>query len=70
MIEDRFAAGGPEWEKVGVQFVDDVAPYEFMKLRLLNASHLAISGPARLMDFTYISTRRWATTHCAAICAR
>jgi mannitol 2-dehydrogenase len=44
IIEDRFADGRPEWSRAGAQFVDDVAPYEAMKLRLLNASHLAISG--------------------------
>ena len=48
VIEDRFVAGRPAWERVGAQFVDDVAPYEFMKLRLLNASHLAIAGLGRL----------------------
>ncbi len=48
VIEDRFIAGRPAWERVGAQFVDDVAPYEFMKLRLLNASHLAIAGLGRL----------------------
>jgi len=45
VIEDRFPVGRPAWEDVGAQFVTDVAPYEFMKLRLLNASHLAVSGP-------------------------
>jgi fructuronate reductase len=39
VIEDRFAAGRPAWERVGVQFVDDVRPFEKMKLRLLNGSH-------------------------------
>ncbi|WP_025763732.1 mannitol dehydrogenase family protein [Dyadobacter tibetensis] len=39
VIEDDFAAGRPAWEKVGVQFVNDVLPYENMKLRLLNAGH-------------------------------
>ncbi len=48
VIEDRFIAGRPAWERVGAQFVSDVAPYEFMKLRLLNASHLAIAGLGRL----------------------
>ncbi len=48
VIEDRFVAGRPAWERVGAQFVDDVAPYEFMKLRLLNASHLAVAGLGRL----------------------
>ena len=54
VIEDRFAAGRPAWEAAGAQFVDDVAPYEFMKLRLLNASHLAVSGLGRLMGFVTI----------------
>jgi len=39
VIEGRFAAGRPAWEQAGAQFVDDVAPFEAMKLRLLNASH-------------------------------
>ena len=54
VIEDRFAAGRPAWEAVGAQFVDDVAPYEFMKLRLLNASHLAVAGLGRLMGFVTV----------------
>ncbi len=39
IIEDEFSNGRPEYEKVGVQFVPDVKPYEKMKLRLLNAGH-------------------------------
>ncbi|WP_339705436.1 mannitol dehydrogenase family protein [uncultured Kriegella sp.] len=39
VVEDRFSNGRPEFEKVGVQFVTDVKPYEKMKLRLLNAGH-------------------------------
>ncbi|SDB94701.1 mannitol 2-dehydrogenase [Sanguibacter gelidistatuariae] len=39
VLEDRFADGRPAYEEVGVQVVDDVEPYELMKLRLLNASH-------------------------------
>lgn len=54
VIEDDFVAGRPGWERVGAQFVPDVAPYEFMKLRLLNASHLAIAGLGRLAGYTYI----------------
>ncbi len=54
VIEDRFPAGRPPWEEVGAQFVDDVAPYEFMKLRLLNASHLAVSGTGRLAGYVTI----------------
>ena len=54
VIEDDFVAGRPAWEEVGARFVADVTPYEFMKLRLLNASHLAIAGLGRLMGFRYI----------------
>lgn len=39
VLEDSFPAGRPPYEQVGVQIVDDVEPYELMKLRLLNASH-------------------------------
>ena len=54
VIEDDFAGGRPAWERAGAQFVADVAPYEFMKLRLLNASHLAVSGLGRLAGYTTI----------------
>ena len=43
IVEDEFPTGRPALESVGVQFVDDVGPYELMKLRLLNASHQAIA---------------------------
>ncbi len=39
VIEDRFATPRPAWDRVGVQFVADVKPFEKMKLRLLNGSH-------------------------------
>lgn len=42
VIEDEFSAGRPAWEKVGAQFVDDVIPFENMKLRLLNAGHTVL----------------------------
>jgi mannitol 2-dehydrogenase len=42
VLEDRFPVGRPALEDVGVQLVDDVEPYELMKLRLLNASHQAL----------------------------
>nr|WP_296067506.1 mannitol dehydrogenase family protein [uncultured Actinoplanes sp.] len=43
VIEDRFTNGRPPLEQVGVQFVDDVAPYKLMKTRLLNAGHSALA---------------------------
>ena len=42
VLEDAFTAGRPPFEDAGVQVVDDVEPYELMKLRLLNASHQAL----------------------------
>src|SRR6201999_105784 len=42
VLEERFGDGRPRYEDVGVQVVDDVEPYELMKLRLLNASHQAL----------------------------
>ena len=43
IVEDDFPTGRPALEEVDVQFVEDVKPYELMKLRLLNASHQAIA---------------------------
>jgi mannitol 2-dehydrogenase len=51
VIEDHFASGRPDWSRVGAQFARDVAPYEAMKLRLLNASHLAIAGLGALARY-------------------
>lgn len=43
VIAGDFPAGRPEWEAVGVRFVDDVAPYERRKLWLLNAAHSTLA---------------------------
>ncbi|WP_026977609.1 mannitol dehydrogenase family protein [Flavobacterium tegetincola] len=48
VIEDNFIAGRPAWERVGVEFTEDVTAYENMKLSLLNASHTLLSYPAFL----------------------
>ncbi|MFC7405021.1 mannitol dehydrogenase family protein [Georgenia alba] len=53
VLEDRFAAGRPPYEEVGVQVVDDVEPYELMKLRLLNASHQALCYLGHLSGYRY-----------------
>jgi len=42
VLEDDFGLGRPPYQDAGVQMVDDVEPYELMKLRLLNASHQAL----------------------------
>lgn len=54
IIEDDFCDGRPPLEKVGVQFTKDVAPYEKMKLRLLNASHSAMGYLGYLCGYRYI----------------
>jgi D-arabinitol 4-dehydrogenase len=54
VVEDRFANGRPAWERVGVQMVDDVAPYEEAKIRILNASHSCIAWAGTLRGLRYI----------------
>jgi fructuronate reductase len=39
IIEDKFAGKRPPFDKAGAVFVKDIAPYEQMKLRFLNAGH-------------------------------
>lgn len=51
VIEDHFIVGRPAWEKVGVEFTDDVTAYENMKLSLLNASHTLLSYPSFLSGY-------------------
>jgi mannitol 2-dehydrogenase len=54
VLEDSFSGDRPPLEPTGVQVVSDVAPYELMKLRLLNASHQGLCYFARLCDYTYV----------------
>jgi mannitol 2-dehydrogenase len=54
VIEDSFAAGRPALDSVGVQLVADVAPFELMKLRLLNAGHQAIAYLGYLSGYRYV----------------
>ncbi|RXT46239.1 mannitol dehydrogenase [Bosea sp. Tri-44] len=42
-VEDVFAAGRPKWDQVGAQMVSGVAPFEFMKLRMLNGAHSSLA---------------------------
>jgi fructuronate reductase len=43
VMEDRFAAGRPAWERAGAVFSDEVHAYELIKLRLLNGTHSLIA---------------------------
>lgn len=55
VIEDTFPQGRPAFEEVGAQFVEDVTPFEMMKLRILNAGHAMIAYPAGLLDVHFVS---------------
>lgn len=54
VMEDRFPAGRPALEKVGVTFTDEVAAFELMKIRILNGGHAAIAYPGGLLDVHYV----------------
>ncbi|QRM56479.1 mannitol dehydrogenase family protein [Sinorhizobium sp. BG8] len=54
VLEDKFPQGRPRLEQAGVQFVPDVAPYEHMKIRILNGGHAAIAYPAALLDIHFV----------------
>lgn len=54
VLEDRFPQGRPALETVGVEFVEDVAPYELMKLRILNGGHATIAYPAGLLGIHFV----------------
>ena len=54
VIEDAFVTPRPAWEKAGAQFVTSVAPFETMKLRMLNGSHSAMAYLGYLAGYDYI----------------
>ena len=54
VLEDRFSAGRPALERVGVTFVDDVTPWENMKIRILNGGHATLAYPAGLLDVQFV----------------
>lgn len=54
VVEDKFCAGRPALEQVGVQLTDDVDGYEQVKLRMLNASHSMLSFPGLLAGYRLV----------------
>ena len=54
VIEDRFVAGRPNWEAVGVEMVASVDAHEEAKIRLLNATHSCIAWAGTLVGYRYI----------------
>lgn len=60
VIEDNFIAGRPALEKVGVELVASVLPWEEAKIRILNATHSGIAWAGTLIGLQHIdeSTRQ------------
>mmetsp|Transcript_49881 Transcript_49881/g.118932 ORF Transcript_49881/g.118932 Transcript_49881/m.118932 type:complete len:518 (+) Transcript_49881:36-1589(+) len=57
VVEDKFPLGRPSWDKCPSGkciFVEDVLPYELLKLRLLNAVHQALAYPAALLGHAVV----------------
>ncbi|TDH36245.1 mannitol dehydrogenase family protein [Pseudohoeflea suaedae] len=54
VIEDAFPQGRPAWEAGGALFVTDVAPYERMKLTMLNGSHSMMAYAGFLAGHRYV----------------
>jgi fructuronate reductase len=55
VIEDNFVAGRPAWEQAGAELVNDVLPFEEMKLRMLNGSHSFLAYLGYLAGYPHIS---------------
>lgn len=55
VVEDNFVAGRPAWEKAGAELVEDVVPFEEMKLRMLNGSHSFLAYLGYLAGYQHIN---------------
>jgi fructuronate reductase len=53
VVEDHFLSGRPDW---AATFVSDVAPFETMKLRLLNGSHSCIAYLGYLAGYETVAS--------------
>jgi len=54
VIEGNFAGPRPNWGAVGVEYAEDVAPFEMRKLRLLNAAHSWLAYAGQLAGHVYV----------------
>ena len=54
VIEDHFPTGRPYWEAGGAILASDVAPYEAMKLRMLNGAHSMLAYVGFLCGCKYV----------------
>ncbi len=55
VIEDKFCAGRPDWDRAGATFSDRVHDYEVMKIRILNAGHQVLANPGEILSVGSIS---------------
>ncbi|EFA77992.1 Mannitol-1-phosphate/altronate dehydrogenase [Heterostelium album PN500] len=55
VIEDCFCDGRPPLERVGVELVKSVEPYEDAKIKILNSSHALCAWAGTLIGLTYIN---------------
>ena len=55
VIEDDFVNGRPAWENVGAEMIEDVRPFEEMKLRMLNGTHSTLAYLGYLTGWEYVS---------------
>ena len=53
VIENRFAGRVPRWDRVGATFVDDVTPFEHLKMRVLNGAQTTLSYLGVLSGFEH-----------------
>lgn len=54
VMEDRFCQGRPAWEDAGALMVADVAPYEHMKLRMLNGAHSLLAYAGHVAGYRHV----------------
>ena len=55
VIEDRFCAGRPDWDRVGATFTPDVHRFEAMKIRILNGGHQVLANVGELLSVETIA---------------
>ncbi|KAL3690693.1 hypothetical protein R1sor_004344 [Riccia sorocarpa] len=54
VVEDKFIAGRPKFDQVGVELQTDVAKFEVIKQRLLNGSHKMLAYPALICGYRMV----------------
>ena len=55
VIEDKFCAGRPDWDKAGANFSNNVHAYETMKIRILNGGHQIVANAGEILSIDSIS---------------